>query len=67
MIRQSLVKETAAHKPRFEWLPLYIGQDLWGTTSLLGAANEPGREGETDLMSSGVAMKLRNLRLSQRF
>lgn len=67
MLRQSLVKETAAHKPRSEWLPLYIGQDLWGTTTLLDAANEPGREGETDLMTSGLAMKLRNLRLSLRF
>jgi hypothetical protein len=61
------VKETAVHKPRLEWLPLYIGQDLWGTNSLLDATNKPGKEGETDLMTSGVAIKLRNLRLSQRF
>jgi hypothetical protein len=53
--------------PRLEWLPLYIGQDLWGTTSLLGATNKLDKEGETDLMTSGVAMKVRNLRLSQRF
>jgi len=67
MLRYYLVKDTAAHKPRCEWLPLNIGQDLWVTTSLLGATNERGKEGETDLMTSGVAMKLRNLKLSQRF
>jgi hypothetical protein len=67
MLLYSLVKKTAAHKPRYERLPPDIGQDWWGTTSLQGAANEAGKECETGLLTSGVAMKLRNLKLSQRF
>jgi hypothetical protein len=67
MLLQSLVKETATHKPRYERQPPCIGQDWWGTISLQGAANEAGKECETGLLTSGVAMKLRDLKLSQRF
>jgi hypothetical protein len=51
----------------YERLPPDIGQDWCGTTNLQGGTNEAGKECETGLLTSGVSMKLRDLKLSQRF